>query len=280
MKILEANHLGFCFGVRRAVAKARDLVESGKSPIYTLGPLIHNSQEIARLAESGVVPRDKIEECTGGPTILRTHGIPREEFVKAKQLGIELVDAICPRVKVPRRHIEQFGREGRTVIVVGDRGHPEVKSLSSFATGSLYVVSKADEIPDIEPPETPLGIVAQTTQSLSAYDSVVAACRARYPDVESVCTICDDASLRQDDALRLAREVDLMLVIGGFHSANTRRLAQICRTVLERTHQVEDTPDLEGIDFSGVEEIGLTSGASTPQWMIEKIEKWLASRLG
>jgi len=276
--IIKAEQAGFCYGVRRAMRLALDLVGSGAGPIYTLGPLMHSPQEVARLAKMGVVPRETVEQCRGGLTLVRTHGISKQEYRRAGELGVELVDAVCPRVKVPRRLIESFGRDGRTVFLLGDGGHPEVRALESFAGGRVFVFGSEEDIPALSP-DTPVGLVAQTTQSTNVFENVARACRCRYSDLEVNCTICDDAGLRQAEGRQMASAVDVMLVIGGHNSANTRRLAEICGSIQIRTHHVESAGELAGISFENADKIGIASGASTPDWLIEQVEKWLRIHL-
>lgn len=236
---------------------------------------MHNPQEVERLQRLGIVPRDRIEDCVGGRTLIRTHGIGKEEAARARLLGVDLVDTTCPHVKVPRRHIEEYGKNRRVVFLLGDEGHPEVQAILSYRTGSVMVVSGPDQLPELDP-GTPVGIVAQTTQSKPVFQQVVDAARSRYSDVAAVCTICDDTARRQAEGALLARKVDLMVVIGGHNSANTRRLANICRAVQPRTCQIECSDELVGVSLEGVTKIGITSGASTPDWVIQEVNAGVA----
>ncbi len=254
------------------------LQSQGRQPIFTLGPLMHNPQEVERLRRLGIVPRDRIDDCVGGPTLIRTHGIGKQEVARARRLGVDLVDTTCPHVKVPRRQIQDYGRRRRVVVLLGDAGHPEVQAMLSYRTGSVVVVSGPEELPDLDA-GTPVGMVAQTTQSKQMFQRVLEAARSRYSDVEAVCTICDDAARRQVEGESLAGQVDLMVVIGGRNSANTRRLADICRNIQPRTVHIECAEDLAGVSMDAVSKIGITSGASTPDWVIRGVDSWL-SRLG
>ena len=257
---------------------ALELEAAGKRPIYSLGPLMHNPQEVERLQGLGIVARDRIDDCVGGQTLIRTHGIGKQEVERARHLGVDLVDTTCPHVKVPRRHIEEFGRQPRVVFLLGDKGHPEVQAILSYKTGSVVVVSGPGDLPVLDT-GTPVGIVAQTTQSKEIFQKLVDAARSKYSDVAAVCTICDDTARRQEEGVLLARQVDLMVVVGGRNSANTRRLADICRAVQPRTYHIETARELSEVSFGGVSKIGLTSGASTPDWIIREVDDWLA-RLG
>ena len=274
MRILLGKHTGFCFGVRRAANLAVELAQTGRKPLYTLGPLMHNPQEVARLASMGIQPRSQIEDCKGGITIIRTHGITRQEEDRAKCLGIELVDATCPHVRSPRRNIIQFGREGRTVFLVGDRGHPEVSALVSHAQGPIFVVSATAEIPDLVA-FTPIGMVAQTTQSKDTYIRTVQEVQRRFPDVKTALTVCRDSEARQKEACALAREVEVMLVVGGRNSANTRRLGELSQALCPKTFHVELKDELPNTGLCGVSSVGVVSGASTPDWLTAEIVEWL-----
>jgi (E)-4-hydroxy-3-methyl-but-2-enyl pyrophosphate reductase len=264
-----------CYGVRRATRIAQELEAQGKRPIFTLGPLMHNPQEVERLRSLGIVARERIEDCVGGPTLIRTHGIGKQEMERARQLGVDLIDTTCPHVKVPRRHIQEFGRHKRTVFLLGDAGHPEVQAMLSYKTGPVEVVSGPDDLPGLDA-ETPVGIVAQTTQSKKMFGQLVEAARSKYSDVEAICTICDDTAQRQEEGVLLAQKVDLMIVIGGRNSANTCRLADICKAVQPRTFHIECAGELKGVSFDKVLKIGMTSGASTPDWIFSEVENWLA----
>jgi 4-hydroxy-3-methylbut-2-enyl diphosphate reductase len=239
---------------------------------------MHNPQEVERLRGLGIVARERIDDCVGGPTLIRTHGIGKQEVERARRLGVELIDATCPHVKVPRRHIEEFGRQKRTVFLLGDKGHPEVQAMLSYQTGPVVVVSGPEDLPRLDA-GTPVGIVAQTTQSKKVFQQLVEAVRSKCSDVVAECTICDDTARRQEKGVLLARKVDLVIVVGGRNSANTCRLADICRAVQPRTSHIECAAELEGISFDQVSKIGITSGASTPDWVIREVDAWLA-RLG
>jgi 4-hydroxy-3-methylbut-2-en-1-yl diphosphate reductase len=277
MKIIKAKQAGFCYGVKRATRIALDLETQGDSQINTLGPLMHNPQEVARLAAHGIIPRDKIEDCVGGKTIIRTHGITRQELERAESLGIDLVDAICPYVKVPKNHIDKFCTQGRAIFLVGDQGHPEVVALLSFAKGEVFVVGDPTQIPQLDSARA-VGVVAQTTQSREVFDEIVARCRMQYADTKAVYTVCEDTEKRQNEGREMAGKVDLMIVVGGRNSANTCRLTDICKLIQPRTHHIECVAELDLVSFRGVDSVGLVSGASTPDWIIGEIEQWLGSK--
>ncbi len=274
MKVIRAKYAGFCYGVSRASRLALRQDTNGDRPVFTLGPLMHNPQEVLRLANLGIQPKEQIDDCLGGKVLVRTHGICKEEKERAAALNVELIDATCPYVEIPRKHIEKFGRQERVVLLVGDQGHPEVRAILSYATGEDFVVSKPNEIPKLGRLKK-IAILAQTTQSKQSFTQVVGAACDLYDDVVEVCTICEDAELRQNESRELAGSVDLMIVVGGRNSANTCRLFDICASVQPRSCHVEVLNEVKDIDFNNVEVIGITSGASTPDWIIAEIHEWL-----
>ncbi len=279
MTIIKTKQAGFCFGVKRAVQLAEEILENARTPVFSLGPLMHNSLEVKRLSKKGLIVRNSIQDCVGGVTLVRTHGILREEWELSQKLGIELADAICPHVIHSKTKLEQFGREGRTVFLVGDPGHPEVQALLSWAVGPIYLLSRSNDVPFLDP-ATSIGILAQTTQSHRFFSEMVSLVSKRYQNVDAATTICKDAGQRQQDGMSLSKQVDLVVVVGGKNSANTCRLAEICRTIQPRTIHIESAQELCGISLSGIEKVGLISGASTPDWIIEEIETRLSKNPG
>jgi (E)-4-hydroxy-3-methyl-but-2-enyl pyrophosphate reductase (IPP and DMAPP forming) len=277
MKVIRAKHAGFCYGVQRAARIASELLHSGRKPIFTIGPLIHNPQEVARLASLGILPREHIEDCVGAPTLIRTHGISIGEVRRAAEIGVELIDATCPHVKASRQYIGEFGRAGRTVLLFGDEGHPEVKALLSYAQGPIHVVRALTDLIELSP-DTPIGIVAQTTASSEAFEEIVEVVSRRHSHTTTVNTICEDTERRRAESRLLAATVDAMVVVGGKNSANTRRLVDLCRTIQPRTFGVEVAAELEEKQFLTIDSVGLTSGASTPEWIISDVEGWLRTK--
>lgn len=278
MKVRRLGRSGFCFGVRRASDLAAELLARGTCAM-SLGPLMHNPQEVARLAGLGLTPREQLSECGRGPLLLRTHGVDRAELETARRLGIELADATCPHVLRARRELVRFGREGRSVWLVGDARHPEVRAQASYAEGPVLVVASAAELPALSA-DTRLGVLAQTTAAREVFEGVVAAARAVFADVAVSETLCDDAALRQAEAAALARTVDAVLVVGGFNSANTRRLFEVCRAVQPRCAWVETVGELLPEDLQGARSVGLVAGASTPDWVIDQVTGWLERQPG
>jgi 4-hydroxy-3-methylbut-2-enyl diphosphate reductase len=268
MEVILAEYLGFCYGVKRAIRLARDSAESGNAS--TLGPIIHNPQMVARLEEEGVGSVDSIDEVPdGGTIIIRSHGVGPAVYETAEKRPIRLVDATCPHVKKAQKAAYRLAQDGYSVVIVGEKQHPEVKSILEWAGGHAVVVETEEEAEALAP-FAKLGIVAQTTCSGAKFQSIAARLIAKSNDVRILRTICTATDQRQSAALALAAEVDMMLVIGGKNSANTTRLAQLCaeKTVV---HHIETASELEDEWFHDIKKIGITAGASTPDWIIREV---------
>ena len=270
MEVIVAKHAGVCFGVKRAIDMAFKAARRHGNHVYTIGPLIHNLQVVARLREDGVVVKEGIDDIAVGTVIFRSHGVPLHVVQRAREKGLRIVDATCPFVKRAHRFARMLSRKGYLVIVVGDKSHPEVKSLKSYVDGEATVVSAPGELADWSGGKR-VGIVAQTTQSLENFREIVAACVEKAGEIRAYNTICDATALRQKEALDLAHKVDCMIVVGGHNSANTRRLAEICRRILGNTHRVERVEELMPAWFRGTAKVGVVGGASTPSWVIQEI---------
>lgn len=270
MEVILAKHAGFCFGVKRATQLAFEAADRD-GDIYTLGPIIHSPQVVQRLEEMGVKPVDDVSEVeSGGTIIIRSHGVAAQELEAAVGANLEVVDATCPFVKKAQEHVATLSREGYDIVVVGDAVHPEVQGIVSYAAGRVYVVSSGKDVERL-PRMAKIGVVAQTTQSFEHLHEVVAACLSRGGETRVYNTICDATAVRQEEAKALAGQVDCMIVIGGFNSANTKRLTQICKELLPRTHHIETACQIDPAWFAGVARVGITAGASTPKWLIDEV---------
>ena len=271
MEIIVARSAGFCFGVKRAIKTADRRAEGKPGPIYTLGPIIHNPQVVKRLEDKKIYSKDAIGEVDDGAVIIRSHGVKYDVYRQAEDKGLEVVDATCPFVKKAQDLVSELSTEGYTVIVVGQKEHPEVKGLLSYGTAdNIRVVESPEELADL-PRTNKIGIVAQTTLPMKKLEAVVSWCLDIASEVKVHNTICNATSIRQSESAELAREVELMLVLGGRNSANTRRLAEICTSIQPRTHHIEVASEIKPEWFEGVETVGITSGASTPDWIIEAV---------
>jgi len=274
MDVKIAKTAGFCWGVRRTVDKVMEVADHAAGPVVTLGPIIHNPQTVARFREKGVATVNAVGEIADGTTVVvRTHGAVREEFERAEERGLELVDGTCPYVKFPQAVVERLSAEGYHIVIVGDANHAEIKGVISYASAPCTVVKPGGPIPEIKAKK--LAVVAQTTCIGAEFERIVGALAGRHQEVRAVNTICNDTEERQADARALAREVDAVVVVGGKASANTRHLAEICREIQPRTWHVETEAELEPAWFDGCRQVGLSAGASTPDWVVEGVAAWL-----
>ena len=275
MELILAEHLGFCYGVKRAIEIARDNA-SPNGTSSTLGPIIHNPQMVEHLKKEGVGTVDSLDEMEDGLIIIRSHGVGPKVYETAESRGLELVDATCPHVKKAQLSAKLLSEEGYTVVIVGEKNHPEVKSIFEWTMHGAHIIeteAEAEELPRIGK----LGIVSQTTFSAKRFQTIVSRLLEKSREIKILRTICTATDLRQKAALELAENVDMMLVIGGKNSANTSRLAQICATKC-KTYHIETVAELQDDWMKGVNKIGITAGASTPDWIIKEVYKQCQNR--
>jgi len=271
MKIIRAENSGFCFGVRRAMRLALEAAEENPRTIYSLGPLIHNPQQVDFLTKKGVKVASDLDLLNPGDTlIIRSHGASPDVLEEAKARALAIVDATCPFVLKAQRLAGLLAHEGYQVVIVGESEHPEVIGLRGFAGNEAQVVEKAGDVEEL-PVMPRIGVVAQTTQSLGNLRDVIGALLEKSDELKIFNTICHATTHRQQSALDTAGKVDLMIVIGGYNSANTSRLASLCTQSGVRTHHIETSAQLEASWLQGVLTVGVTAGASTPEWIIEDV---------
>ena len=272
MEIVLAEGAGFCFGVKRALdltAQTIREVDPAK-PIHTLGPLIHNPQVVAQLKAQGVEVMEQPGDHSSGVVIVRSHGVAPKVMEELKSYNYEVVDATCPFVHRAMRWAKQLREDGYQVIIVGDRLHPEVQAIVGYTDETAHVVSTPQEIQKL-PIASRVGIIAQTTQSVSNFNACVEVLKGMVEDLKAFDTICPATEQRQTSAWELAAQVDVMVVIGGRNSANTKRLAELCKEQGTATYHIETPDELQRDWFTGVKRAGVTAGASTPDWLIEGV---------
>jgi 4-hydroxy-3-methylbut-2-enyl diphosphate reductase len=274
VEIIVAENAGFCFGVKRALELVARAADDDSRPVHTLGALIHNPQEIARLEERGVHQATSLDEVGEGAIVLSAHGVDPEVEEAARARGLEVIDATCPFVKRAHSNIVALSKEGYAVVILGDRGHREVEGLAARAGGKAEIVSSADEAERL-PFHRRCGLVVQTTQRPEALREVAGALAERCRELRVFNTICEATVKRQESARELAEKVEVVIVVGGRNSANTMRLAEICAATGTPTHQVETAAELEGGWLRGVQRVGVTAGASTPSWIVDEVVRRL-----
>lgn len=274
MKIRIAEKAGFCFGVERAENLVWDTLERKKTDIYTLGPLIHNPVVVENLKDNGVFPvdEDDLEKIPKSSTIIiRSHGIDKKLLEKLIQKGFDIVDATCPFVKKAKESAKTLHDKGYNIIILGDRNHPEVKGIHSYTDYEGTIIKDEEELEEfLVRNQEKIGLVAQTTQNRELFERFVNLINDKAEDVCIFDTICNATRLRQQFAIKLARESDIVIVIGGFDSANTRRLVEICSKICKNVIWIEKPEDIELEKIKDFENIGITAGASTPVRSIEK----------
>lgn len=267
MEIEIAKSYGFCFGVKRAIKIAEE--HPGSS---TLGPLIHNNMEIERLMRDfNVSLATSLEDVKEGQaTVIRTHGIPKEDLKKLKEKGGEVIDATCPFVTKPQQIVEEMSEAGYDIVIFGDVNHPEIKGVMSYALGPVHAVLDVKDLEKIHLKER-VAVVAQTTRKIDEYNKIINYLVPRHKEVRVFNTICNATFENQDAARELAKRADVMVVIGGKQSSNTKQLFTICSQYCPDSYHVESKEELKREWFEGKKLCGITAGASTPEWIIEEI---------
>ncbi|MGE3063495.1 MAG: 4-hydroxy-3-methylbut-2-enyl diphosphate reductase [bacterium] len=273
IKVYIAKHSGFCFGVKRAMNIIDDVAKtSKKKPIYTLGPIIHNPQTVDKLKERGVTPLDDIKNIEEGTVVLRTHGVEKNLLEKLKSSNLDVIDATCPFVSRAQNYVKKLRKNGYNVIIVGENNHPEVLALKSQVKDAI-VIENAEEIEKIKILKgQKVGIVSQTTQSIENFKAMVCLVMDYFKEVLVINTICSATSQRQEAAIALAEKVDLMLIVGGKNSGNTKRLYTLCRRIATHTYHIETEKEIKKSMLKGVKSIGIAAGASTPDWIVNDVK--------
>ena len=272
MEILLGDYAGFCFGVDRAMDIAFETGENQENKVYTLGPLIHNPQAVKKLNEVGVGLADSIDDIEEGTIIIRSHGVAPEVINKAEDKGLKVVNATCPFVKKAQEKAKNLQKDGYQVLISGDKNHPEVVGILGFTNNQAVVIEDESDYSEI-PDSNKIGVITQTTQSVSHLQKLVNYLLPNVKDLKVHNTICTTTNQRQKGAAELAEKVDLMIVIGGYNSANTNRLAEICRESDVSTHHIETADELQADWFTNIKKVGITAGASTPNWIIKEAVK-------
>lgn len=270
MEIIKVKNAGFCFGVKRAIDLAMETVKKEKNHVYTLGPLIHNPQVCEKLKKEGIIEVKNLNEIKSGVVILRSHGVSPKLYEEISQTGFKIVDAVCPNVKKVQHLAQELKKEGYEVIVVGEKEHPEVRSIIGTVEGDTVVVGGHQEVKKLKL-NRKIGVIAQTTQTLDNFKKVVEILLDKAKELKINNTICQAVENIQRNSLKVAKQVDLMLVVGGKNSANTTRLFQICQAKTKHVYHIETADEIELGWLKGIKKIGITGGTSTANWIIEQV---------
>ncbi len=271
--IIVAKSAGFCWGVRRAFDKVMDIAQNHpeNKPIHTYGPLIHNSHAVNMLKEKGIHVLETIPETANGTIVIRTHGVPPDIRDKLKSSGAKICDATCPDVAVIQGTVRKHLRMGCFIIIIGNKEHPEVEALLGFAEERGACVNSEKEVAALSKDLGKICVVSQSTQQRNRFHNLVDQIKSKYPNCIVFDTICKSTVLRQEEVRALADEVDAMVVVGGRNSSNTNRLAEISRETKTPTFFIENDEELNLDDFLDANVIGITAGASTPNWIIDRV---------
>jgi 4-hydroxy-3-methylbut-2-enyl diphosphate reductase len=270
MKIIVAKKAGFCFGVKRAIDITFDLAKGSKNGIFTYGPLIHNPQVVEELKQKGISTTDDLYSRNIKTLIIRTHGVSPKVYTETSKMGYNLIDVTCPFVKKAQNFTKRLRDEGYQVLIIGDKNHPEVQGLIGFAGSNVIV---ADKIKNLKNIKKKIGIIIQTTQSFETLKEIVLEVIATAREVKIYNTICDSTVQRMKETKEIAKKVDLMIIVGGKNSANTNQLVNLSKEACAKVYHLETAEEIEKKWLRKVEKVGISGGASTPQWIINDVIK-------
>ncbi|KPK43069.1 MAG: hypothetical protein AMJ65_06920 [Phycisphaerae bacterium SG8_4] len=271
MRVLVAEKCGFCHGVRNAISVAEEIL-AAEDKVYSLGPIIHNKDVVDRLAKSGLKTVDDVQDVHSGTVLIRSHGAAPAQIARLKEKGLKIVDATCVLVKRVQRIAAKLENDGYNVVIIGEENHPEVRAVVGCARNVAVIADESDlqKLPD----SAKLGVVCQTTQNPEFVGRMLGAIgRGSFSELKVINTLCKEAIKRQESAAQLCRKVEIMFVLGGLESANTRRLAELCRGVNSQTFHLQNWAELDDSVLRGKKTAGVTAGASTPDWIIDEFAR-------
>ena len=284
MEVKVAKTAGFCFGVKRAVDKVYELIESGISPIYTLGPIIHNEEVVADLEKKGarVISEEDLDTMDGGTIVIRSHGVGKKIYDKLKERNLSYVDVTCPFVLKIHRIVERESAKNNQIVIIGDPEHPEVQGICGWSSKDYTVIQNKEQAEAFVPEgQGEVCVVSQTTFNYNKFQELVEILSKKryYNNVFNILilnvlnTICNATEERQKEAKEIASEVDTMLVVGGKNSSNTQKLFEICKKECGNTYYIQTPVDLDSEMFRRSSYVGITAGASTPNKIIEEVQE-------
>lgn len=277
MRVIKAKTAGFCFGVKRAVDQVYELAGKKEGAVYTYGPIIHNEEVVNDLEKKGVQVLHTKEELAAlekGTVVIRSHGVAREIYEQIQGKRLELVDATCPFVKKIHRIVKREGENGREIVIIGNATHPEVEGIKGWCVSKVTVIGNEEEAQKYETDsDKGICIVSQTTFNYKKFNKLVEILSKKRYDILVLNTICNATEERQQEARKIAAEVDAMVVIGGKHSSNTQKLFEICKEECKNTYYIQTLEDLDVQSMQSMSCVGITAGASTPNNIIEEVHK-------
>jgi len=273
MKVIVAEKCGFCHGVKNAVSIAEKTLTE-KTDVYSLGPIIHNKDVVEKLAKTGLKTVNSIECIPSGTVLIRSHGAAPDQIEKLKKKGLDIVDATCVLVKRVQQIAAELADEGYTVVIIGDKNHPEVQAVKACAKNAVVIGTEADL--NKLSPDRKLGVVCQTTQTMEHFTNMLTAIsQSGFSEMKVINTLCKEAFRRQQSAVEVCKKVDVMFVLGGLNSANTKKLAELCKENNPNTFHLQNFKETDINLLNGKKTAGVTAGASTPQWIIDEFVKKL-----
>lgn len=277
MRVIKAKTAGFCFGVKRAVDQVYELAGKKEGAVYTYGPIIHNEEVVNDLEKKGVQVLHTKEELAAlekGTVVIRSHGVAEEIYDLIQEKGLKLVDATCPFVKKIHRIVKREGENGREIVIIGNATHPEVEGIKGWCVSKVTVIGNEEEAQKYETnSDKGICIVSQTTFNYKKFNKLVEILSKKRYDILVLNTICNATEERQQEARKIAAEVDAMVVIGGKHSSNTQKLFEICKEECKNTYYIQTLEDLDVQSMQSMSCVGITAGASTPNNIIEEVHK-------
>ncbi|MCR5273039.1 MAG: 4-hydroxy-3-methylbut-2-enyl diphosphate reductase [Lachnospiraceae bacterium] len=284
MNVKLAETAGFCFGVKRAVDMVYAENEKNDKKVYTYGPIIHNEQVVKDLENKGVFAinsLDELEKCERGIVVIRSHGVSEEVCKKLENSGFEVVDATCPFVKKIHRAVKEYSEKGYRIIITGNAKHPEVEGIMGWGNpDQITVISEKEEAEGLDFPKgTDVCIVSQTTFNHKKFQDLVEIVDKKGYNMFVLNTICNATEERQKEAAKISADVDMMIVIGGKNSSNTQKLFEICKNECENTYYIQTLDDLTIRETGSIGSVGITAGASTPNNIIEEVQKYVRNEL-
>lgn len=272
-EVILAKSAGFCFGVKRAVDTVYE--QTGKKNVYTFGPIIHNEEVVKDLEKKGVFvinTMEELDDITEGTVIIRSHGVSSAVYEALRKKGVEIVDATCPFVLKIHNIVKQESANGKQIVIIGNEKHPEVEGIMGWSKTQVHVVDTVEKAQNLQlDPQREVCIVSQTTFNYNKFQELVEKISKKGYDSSVLNTICNATQERQVEAMRIASQVDVMLVIGGKHSSNTQKLYDICRKECKNTYYIQTLGDFNPECISSVRSVGITAGASTPNNIIEEV---------
>ena len=271
MEVLVAEKCGFCHGVRNAISVAEKILTE-ENNVYSLGPIIHNKDVVEQLAKSGLKTVDTVQQIQSGTVLIRSHGAAPEQIAKLREKGLKIVDATCILVKRVQHIAREFERQGYKVVIIGEKNHPEVQAVMGCAR-DVIVIADENDLHKL-PRNAKLGVVCQTTQDPEHFGNMLGAIgQCSFSELKVINTLCKEAIERQESTVQLCKQVDIMFVLGGLESANTCRLAQLCKKYNKQTFHLQNWNELDKNTLFGKNIAGVTAGASTPDWIIADFVK-------